>query len=120
MKTNKGFVGIAIAILVGLALAVGGVSYYVSKNNNLSKNTPNEIFCNENSKPSITVLAPNGGETYIVGQKVDVKWTSCNVKNVYLGLVSDGKDFGLLSEKSIPATTGSFQWIVSNPAKDFT
>ncbi len=35
--------------------------------------------CTATSTPSITVLSPNGGETYIAGQQVTVKWTSCNV-----------------------------------------
>jgi len=31
------------------------------------------------SQPSITVLSPNGGETYTAGQQIEVKWKSCNV-----------------------------------------
>ncbi len=30
--------------------------------------------------PSITVLSPNGGETYIAGQQITITWKSCNVK----------------------------------------
>lgn len=29
--------------------------------------------------PSITVLSPNGGEVYTAGQKITVKWESCNL-----------------------------------------
>lgn len=37
--------------------------------------------CNNNSTPSITVLSPNGGETYTVGQQMIVKWNTCNVSS---------------------------------------
>ena len=29
--------------------------------------------------PSITVVSPNGGETYTAGQQITVSWTSCNI-----------------------------------------
>ncbi len=35
--------------------------------------------CDINASPSITVLSPNGGETYLVGQQIEVKWRSCNI-----------------------------------------
>jgi hypothetical protein len=35
--------------------------------------------CTSSSTPSIKVLSPNGGETYTAGQKITVKWSSCNV-----------------------------------------
>lgn len=38
--------------------------------------------CLPTSAPSITVLSPNGGETYTAGQQITVKWKSCNIGNV--------------------------------------
>lgn len=35
--------------------------------------------CNPSSVPSITVLSPNGGEVYTVGQNVNFTWKSCNI-----------------------------------------
>jgi len=35
--------------------------------------------CTSSSEPSITVLSPNGGETYTAGQQITVKWKSCNI-----------------------------------------
>jgi hypothetical protein len=29
--------------------------------------------------PSITVVSPNGGQTYTAGQQITVSWTSCNI-----------------------------------------
>ncbi len=40
--------------------------------------SPNPI-CNPFSAPSITVLAPNGGEVFIENDQAIIKWTSCNI-----------------------------------------
>lgn len=41
--------------------------------------SPQLTSCNENSPPSLTVISPNGGETYSAGQQITVRWRSCNV-----------------------------------------
>lgn len=40
--------------------------------------TPVDINCISGGAPKATVISPNGGEVYEAGQKVLVKWTSCN------------------------------------------
>ena len=48
--------------------------------------------CVSTASPSITVLSPNGGETYVAGQQITIKWKSCNIStspnvsktNIYL------------------------------------
>jgi hypothetical protein len=37
--------------------------------------------CASSDMPSITVLSPNGGEIYKAGEKMSIKWTSCNMPN---------------------------------------
>jgi hypothetical protein len=39
----------------------------------------NSTACTATSAPSITVVSPNGGQSYTAGQSVTVTWTSCNV-----------------------------------------
>lgn len=107
MNYNKGFAPIAILLIILGIAAVGGVAYYTGKNSP-SKNevsttylspkeeqninttgqttqqqqTPvaqNTSGCTTTSSPSITLLSPNGGEIYKSGQKITVKWKSCNV-----------------------------------------
>jgi hypothetical protein len=57
----------------------------------------------------------------MVGQKVTLSWTSCNVQNIWLGLGSGGKDFGKITYPNpVPASQGSYQWTVTNPAQAFT
>ncbi len=43
--------------------------------------------CNSNSPSTIKVLSPNGGETYTAGQKITVKWESCNVNPNSIGII---------------------------------
>lgn len=77
--------------------------------------------CLPTTAPWIKVLSPAGGEIYTVGQQVAVRWTSCNVQNIWLGLMSGGKDFGEMTDPNpVPSSQGSYQWIVSNPGRAFT
>ncbi|MEI6580942.1 MAG: hypothetical protein WCO07_02090, partial [bacterium] len=41
--------------------------------------TPSATDCLPTTTSWIKVLSPNGGETYTAGQKVNIKWKSCNV-----------------------------------------
>lgn len=59
-----------------------------SKIDNTVKKTENELHtetqtnksvCEKNSKPFITVLSPNGGESFALEQKITVKWKTCNI-----------------------------------------
>jgi hypothetical protein len=45
----------------------------------LDTNPVNLTACDSTNTPSITVLSPNGGEVYIAGQQIEVKWESCNL-----------------------------------------
>ncbi len=133
-KYQRGLAPIAILIIVLLVAVIGYVAYHAGQNaqinapvdNNVIVNTePNppvvdNTGCISTSTPSITVLSPLGGEAYTLGQSVTIKWTSCNVSNVSLGLVSGGKDFGELTQTPIPAVQGSYQWVATNPGLSFT
>jgi len=70
--------------------------------------------CLPTTAPWIKVSSPKSGDTYTVGQETAIKWTSCNVANVYLGLINGGHDFGFLSESSVPASQDSYQWSIPN------
>lgn len=143
MKNNKGFIGIGLLIAIIVALFVGGGAvYFITKpatpylknlgdnilppvnqntvvNSNTDTNKP-KTDCLPTTTPSITVLYPNGGETFTMGQKITIKWLSCNVNNVQIGLLSGGKDFGELTMTPISASLGLFQVMISNPAQAFT
>lgn len=67
----------------------------------------------ESTGPSITLLSPNGGEVVKMGQKYEITWMAQSVGKVSISLVSGGKDFGLVTEKSsVKASDGKFMWTV--------
>ncbi len=141
MKQNKGIASLSLIVLIVLGVAVvGGGAYFLGKsdskkeivdsqnllqdNNNqespvvenreTSKTRKVATECNSNSPSSIKVLSPNGGEVYTAGQKVEINWSSCNVKNIYISMSDGGHDMGHFSEKSISPTQNSFLWTVPN------
>lgn len=44
----------------------------------VTNNTPTISTCSASSTPSIKVLSPNGGEVYMLGDVIKVKWQACN------------------------------------------
>lgn len=63
--------------------------------------------------PSVTIISPNGGEVWHIGDKIIIRWTSVNyTDNIYVQLSYDsGKTWVMM----IPQTgnTGSQEWTVS-------
>jgi hypothetical protein len=37
--------------------------------------------CNANTPPWIKVLSPNGGEEYVAGENIEIKWETCNISS---------------------------------------
>jgi hypothetical protein len=148
MIKQKGFIGLGAIIAIIAVVVAAYVAYNFGKNKtpttippttttenhsttqevptgpfiNSTNYVPPSPLCASNTSPWIKVTSPNGGETYTAGQQITVKWKSCNVQNVYIGLASGGKDFGELTPDGQPisASQDSLQWTASNPAKDFT
>jgi hypothetical protein len=107
MKYNKGFMGIGIIIAIVAVLVIGGGAVYfatktpapASQNtgennyqpivNNTITPTSSQIrtsgaggkdgTMNTNPDSSITIISPNGGETYTAGSKMTVKWKTKDV-----------------------------------------
>jgi peptidoglycan hydrolase-like protein with peptidoglycan-binding domain len=67
--------------------------------------------CTPTSTPSITILSPKGDEIYKIKDKINVKWTSCNLP-VGTGIYAQLHNTNTISESTlIPdtiVTTGSF------------
>ncbi|KKT18605.1 MAG: hypothetical protein UW02_C0026G0001 [Candidatus Nomurabacteria bacterium GW2011_GWB1_43_7] len=108
MKNQKGFAGIGIIIAIVAVLLAGGVAYYVGKSSNNiddgnlfrsgmdtiqeddylpaeNQNVPVVNSDNTNSTPSITVLSPNGGETWKSGQSQTIKWKYSSLPDLEQG-----------------------------------
>jgi hypothetical protein len=62
---------------------------------------------------SVTVTAPNGGESWCAGSAQSITWTSSGITNIRIDLSSDGgSTFGTTIVASTPASTGSYSWSI--------
>ena len=96
-----------IGFLIVLSVLVGFSQIQAS---NTASGVVNDD-CTSGTAPWIKVISPAGGETFITGQQIVIKWTSCNVQNVYLSLAQGAHDKGNLVD-NMPATPGSYQWTI--------
>jgi hypothetical protein len=69
---------------------------------------------NISTTPGITVVSPNGGEHFLMGDTTQITWTSNEVNSVKIELsITDGMDW-LTIEESTPSD-GVYDWIVEAP-----
>ncbi|MBZ4422231.1 lamin tail domain-containing protein [Myxococcus sp. RHSTA-1-4] len=64
---------------------------------------------------SVTVTAPNGGESWAGGSARNITWTSSGVTNVKVEYTLDGSTWSTLTS-STAASAGSFAWTVPSSA----
>ncbi len=64
---------------------------------------------------SVTVTAPNGGESFTIGTSQTIAWSSTNVSAVNVAYSSDGVSFVTVAS-NVPASQGSVSWQVPTPA----
>ena len=65
---------------------------------------------------SVTVTAPNGGESWAAGSAQNITWTSANLTNVKLDYSTDGGASWTAIATSVSASAGSFSWTVPSTA----
>lgn len=87
MKKYIGFLIVLSIFVLGASKVQAGVS----------QNT----ICDSTTIPSITVLSPNGGETYVMGQSIVIKWSTCNAKEGQTVSLSIGKEVPLAQNNGI-------------------
>jgi hypothetical protein len=61
--------------------------------------------------PSIQVLSPGPGETWVEGRTYDVVWRATGVAQVDIGVALGGKDKGLIAQ-GLDAAAGRYTWTV--------
>ncbi|HEX8539123.1 MAG TPA: endonuclease/exonuclease/phosphatase family protein, partial [Cystobacter sp.] len=59
----------------------------------------------------LTVVLPNGGESWSAGSTHSIAWTASQISHVKLEYTTDGSTWNVISE-SIPATDGGYTWQV--------
>jgi len=66
--------------------------------------------------PSITVLSPNGGETWTIGQTKRVSWSSAGVNYVRIYIydesIAGSGSTNYIYDGAIPASTGYYDWTI--------
>ncbi|MCH7604443.1 hypothetical protein IID24_00375, partial [Patescibacteria group bacterium] len=77
--------------------------------NSISNSYPVKVEVSTPLQPSITVLSPNGGETWTIGSMQTVRWVSLNIpkgKNVSIGLIDVAKSttYGLSTRNANDGT----------------
>lgn len=143
MNKSKGFVGLGLILAIIAVLIIGGGAYYLGTKNdyepkNIVKendyqpqenqnsvvntpvansnttNTTTTTTCTSNTTPWIKVLSPNGGENYVLGQTINIKWDSKCISSDKLVLINIGiKDSQAVSElldNMKVANTGSYSF----------
>ncbi|HEX2571090.1 MAG TPA: lamin tail domain-containing protein [Polyangia bacterium] len=64
---------------------------------------------------SVTLTAPNGGESWPGGSIQNITWTASGVTSVKLEYTLDGTNWNLITS-SVSASAGSYAWTVPNTA----
>lgn len=64
--------------------------------------------------PTLTVIAPNGGEQWIVGTQQTIRWNSDFVSRIRIDYSTDGGNRWQLISISYDATLQSYQWTIPN------
>lgn len=73
---------IALAVIVGVIIIARPSSRLGAQVLSLVNGGANVMVtpvCKKNTPPWIRVVSPNGGETYVAGQYITVRWKSCNI-----------------------------------------
>ncbi len=66
------------------------------------------------TKVSIVVLAPNGGENLQVGDSVTLRWSSVNVSNIYFALTDASGNEKITNLAQVNPSSGQATWYVSS------
>lgn len=75
----------------------------------------NRTFFNiEAAQSSITLLSPNGGETYQPGKKVTVRWQSQNMGQIAIMYTTDNWFTSDYISQTIDSSAGSVEWTIPN------
>jgi hypothetical protein len=88
--------------------------YSIMVENTLGQQSNYVSFTITATQPKITVLSPNGGESWQIGTTYNVMWTSSNMPNVDVSInlfdISTSEYYGI--SPLVPVSAGSWQWMV--------
>jgi hypothetical protein len=136
MKKQLGFSSLAIILIIAGVIVVGGAFYWlgtqtksaqkITQQTAQSSSLSSSISVSSSSasistKPSIIVTSPNGGESYKIGDTVDVRWSVSGMRgNEYTNAIliyENGENFyGSISGSKViaSAASGDYKWLIPN------
>lgn len=91
--------------------------YYVAEYNNFNVEVVRQgLGCTTTvTQPSITVVSPNGGETFRAGDTIRINWRSSNVSRVVLDLFNESNSqLAVKNLVNVSGNPGSVDFIVSS------
>ncbi|HEV8537370.1 MAG TPA: T9SS type A sorting domain-containing protein, partial [Bacteroidota bacterium] len=86
----------------------------VSDASNATVNDPSDAVFTIVTTPAVSVLSPNGGESWTAGSAQNITWASVNVANVKIEYSTDNGTSWSSITATTPASTGSYSWVVPN------
>ncbi len=92
-------------------------TFTVTNTSGQSAKTSLNVKVGNTTTPSITVLSPNGGETYKIGEELDFKWESSGLSNKRMVIMLDSVDINHSYGTSLDildTSTGFVSWIVGS------
>ncbi len=104
--------GYSYQIMVSASWGTYGTNYY----GNIYDSSDGWFYINPSIQSSITVLSPNGGEQWVVGNTYAVKWTSDNLpaeaqNKVSISLIPEGSSNGTSIFSGV-TNDGNENWII--------
>lgn len=109
-KNNQAFAPVIVLLVVAVALVFGGGAYYLGKTSkDVSETT---------TKSSISVVSPNGGESWTKGDNVKISWKAgedIKFVNIRLNVLGnpDGQNFSATVASRV-LNSGSYDWTVQD------
>jgi ELWxxDGT repeat protein len=94
----------------------GKLLYFVTKDKNLGEEL--WVYDTDNTPPqkSLTLTAPNGGETYYINKNGTITWTSANIDSVNIEVKRGTGTYEFIGKAK--AVNGSFVWNVTGQTAD--
>ena len=76
----------------------------------------NAVFTiSANLPPSLTVVAPNGGEVFVAGNTTNISWTfTGGISNIMIEYTNDNGNNWYTIVSSVPVTSSPYVWTVGN------
>lgn len=113
-------IGVGVAVGAGGEACVGGYTYSTDFPTTAgayqTSTSFNAVFALKADVPTVTLLAPIGGETWCTGTTQQVRWASSAVDSLTIALSIDGGSSWTTLVSRVPAAVGAWSWNIPSSA----